>query len=340
MICGMAAPLATTPLRTFDLIGAGGGEIAHEEPAANAADQILALTSELQERDRLIAMLTERLEQAAEQLDRMHRSGGDRSPRSSGGGVPAAAPSGELLERQLALAERMEAALSAWEGMQSGAMLERIELRLESLVSQIHAGQAGDGAVLAPVVAPPPAAAVPAPAPGNGPEGWEAIRNRLMTSSGEASAPEQPAAVAAVPDVAAELTEAPVPIDPAEQSADAWRAGCYARDTYISYLIGEYRRHRQAQPIDWEAVKQAPETLQESIRTLEQRLTQEVKRENLDLSLERARLAREQAQLDQVRTRLDKEIRRLGVGGQPPAAPAGELAEPATARSRLFGRRK
>lgn len=41
-------------------------------------ERVESLEAQLADRDQLVAALTERLEQAAEQLDRLHRTGADR----------------------------------------------------------------------------------------------------------------------------------------------------------------------------------------------------------------------------------------------------------------------
>ncbi|MBW3541415.1 MAG: hypothetical protein KY476_14200, partial [Planctomycetes bacterium] len=80
------------------------------------------LQSALAEKEKLVAALTARLEQAAEQLDRIRRSGGDRGSRVVSGGIPA-----ELVEQQKGLVEELQAAVAAWQDMQAAACLGRIE---------------------------------------------------------------------------------------------------------------------------------------------------------------------------------------------------------------------
>jgi hypothetical protein len=312
-----------------------------DHAAASPAEQILMLTAELQERDRLVELLTERLEQAAEQLDRIHRTGADRGPRPAGGG----GLSGEAAERQAAVNERLDALLEAFEQIQAPALLERIDLRLDKLVHLLRDGcGANESRESSAHRTPGPAAT-----PGNGPDGWAELKAKLLkdqpaaaASAPVASAP-SPGACAAAPAAAAAepeadelpITEPPAPFAEGESDPQVLATAVQARDAYILSLINEFRRYRRSQPIDWESVKDCPEELHKRLQRLEHRLLQEVKREELALSLERARLAREQAQLEQLRTRLDKEIRRLGS-----SAPA-EAEEPTTGSwSRVFGRKK
>ena len=82
-------------------------------------EQLTTLEAQLQEKEQLVAALTERLEQAAEQLDRLHRTGADRAMRTGGGGFPA-----EMVEQQKQLVDDLQRSVQQWEDMQPGAMLD------------------------------------------------------------------------------------------------------------------------------------------------------------------------------------------------------------------------
>ena len=75
----------------------------------------------------MVAALTERLKQAAEQLDRNHRMGADRGLRL-GGGIPP-----EVIQTQKTLVEDLQRAVEQWEGMQAAATLGRIEIQISEL---------------------------------------------------------------------------------------------------------------------------------------------------------------------------------------------------------------
>ena len=92
-------------------------------------ERVEALEAQLAEREQLVAALTERLEQAAEQLDRLHRTGADRTLRRHfGAGVPS-----ELIAQQQKLVEDLQRAVEQWEAMQPGAFFGRLETQLTQI---------------------------------------------------------------------------------------------------------------------------------------------------------------------------------------------------------------
>jgi septal ring factor EnvC (AmiA/AmiB activator) len=84
------------------------------------------LQRRLAERNRLVEELTSRLEQAAEQLDRLRRSGADRGSRALG--IPP-----ELIEQQKSLTEELQNAVQQWEDMQPTELLARVEMQVGEL---------------------------------------------------------------------------------------------------------------------------------------------------------------------------------------------------------------
>ena len=145
---------------------------------------------QLDEKDQLIRALTDRLEEAAEQLDRVSRSGGKPGPsggRSSGGsGVSA-----ELLAGQQTIIEQLEKSAELWEDVQPRDVFMRMEEQLDGLrriletssVSRPAAAVAPRDAA-APQAAPAPReAATPADAPATKVDplsGWEKMKAELM----------------------------------------------------------------------------------------------------------------------------------------------------------------
>ncbi|MCA9055507.1 MAG: hypothetical protein KDA75_16815, partial [Planctomycetaceae bacterium] len=103
--------------------------------AHSAAEQLAAMAAELQQRDQLIETLTERLEEAAEQLDRIHRTGGNR-----GGGGSTAMPA-EALEYLYSVAERTDQMVGEWTELEAGHLLCRLDARIENLIEVLR----GDG---------------------------------------------------------------------------------------------------------------------------------------------------------------------------------------------------
>lgn len=106
-------------------------------------EEVLALEGQLQEKDELVAALTGRLELAAEQLDRMQRTGGDRAVRLNGGIPP------ELIESQKTLTDDLQQAVAQWDEMQSAAVLGRIEVQIADLRALISERSTVSGTITA-----------------------------------------------------------------------------------------------------------------------------------------------------------------------------------------------
>src|SRR4029077_79348 len=88
------------------------------------------IQNQLHEKEQLVAALTERLEQAAEQLDRVRRTGADKGGRrpQGGGGLPA-----ELVEEHKTTLEDLKRVIARWEDIQAEAALGRIETQIVEL---------------------------------------------------------------------------------------------------------------------------------------------------------------------------------------------------------------
>lgn len=305
--------------------------------------QLAALQSQLKEKDALVAALTERLEQAAEKLDRVHRSGGDRGLRM--GAIPP-----ELIDQQMKLTEELKQAVERWEDMQAGAVLGRIEVQITELRDLVAAGGGGGGAWPAPQgreAAPGPAGRSDGGGGGQGGgsgfSGWEALKAGLMKGEGAAPANQAPPPQAQAPKgqpapaeapaedaVVINIEEVPPPeaIDPAAADADALRAAVERRDEYITYLTRKLRlaNGRSIRLPDWEALTNAPEELVARLKDLEAQLDENLRLAEVELSLERARLAREAARLKLQQDQVEKELKRLKLD-RPQAAAATAAAQ-------------
>ncbi|MFV0445479.1 MAG: hypothetical protein ACK5Q5_18015 [Planctomycetaceae bacterium] len=288
---------------------------------ASVAEQLASMAAELQQRDQLIEALTERLEEAAEQLDRIHRSGGDRGVRNSGGGTTMPA---EALEYLYGVAERTDQMVADWVDLETPQLLSRLDARIEALMDILR----GDAPQQASGYTPPSflggQSETPAPA---------------TTSTISSTAADEPAEDA-VPDVEIELKDPPEAVSDDEVDPARLRAAIFAREDYISYLIRELHRRHPRQPIDWTALEAAPAEYVERLKQLETRLHSELQKEELNLSLERAKMARERVELDKIRARLERDIRSLN-GSAKPAAPVPQEKEDTTGSLRkLFARKK
>ena len=306
--------------------------------------RIHTLQDSLKERDQIVQMLTQRLEQAADQLDRMQRTGGGR------GGATAAGIPPELIENQQTLAGQMTQLLGQWEALQAAEMLTRIESRLNDLHDLVSTGSGGssrasansltstsnekDGANSSSEVSVLPEIAPTRPAT----MGWEAIKAAVM--AGESinletvshSPPRHEAAHESVfsESVALErsdsptLSEPPLPVDfdsaDQQQLCDAIRD----RDEFISLLLRRLSSPDASTEFpDWDQLNRVPEDLQHELLSLRDRLKDKLRVAEVDLSLQRAKLAREDARLTIKANQLALQLKKLGLAPEEPGSNAG-----------------
>lgn len=287
------------------------------DEAARLRADLAAAEAQLQDKEQLVAALTERLEQAAEQLDRVHRTGGDR--RAHLGGFPP-----ELVEQQKSLVDELQHAVETWEAMQASLVLGRLEVQITELRDLVSER----------LTAAPVAGTMPVPAERLGsetprrsqgddaaPQGWEALKASLL---GDAPPAEADAADGTADDSAAdeplELENAPPPLDPESANPDELRRAIDARDEFIAQLARNLRRlnTRHRLPDDWSALANVPDELRERLMALERRLEESLRLAEVETSLERARLGREAIRLRLWEEQLQKEARRHTAAAGPP----------------------
>jgi hypothetical protein len=282
-------------------------------------EQLSALEAQLLEKEQLVLALTERLEQAAEQLDRIHRSGGDRGLRHAAGIPP------ELIEGQRTLVESLTQAVDKWEEMQAAEALERIEANIEELKEMIggHGVAARsspfdanpDATEPAPREAARPAVAASGPTVVHG--SYDAIKNALLASQTDepkdsaqtnASEPETDH----VPPV-----DPPEPIDFATAGVDDLKQAVDSRDKYASYLVHRLRVLEMARvaPVDWAALQNAPSELVEKLQSVQSRLDEVLRLAEVEQSLERARVGREAARLRLAEQQLERRMNQAAALG-------------------------
>ncbi|MGE5193920.1 MAG: hypothetical protein ACM3U2_15610 [Deltaproteobacteria bacterium] len=322
-----------------------------ETPAAAATAGVDAETiqNQLHEKERLVAALTERLEQAAEQLDRMRRTGGDKGRRPLGMGFPP-----EVVEEHKHTLEDLKRVITNWEETQPGATLGRIETQIVELrdliTSSLHGGTftASPSAArvpAAPATSSPPSATPPreraqdAPAPASGGKSgnnawWEAQKAALMgepvpaevqatlaaaeTPAAPEPRSEEPAPLAAACDLAAiDIPDLPAPVDLDNITLDDARAAIRERDRIIQQLREPLLLVKASGqlPADLNSLENLPEPVRARITELETQWQAKFRQVELDLSLERARLAREQAAVRQQQESLQKQLRRGAAAG-------------------------
>ena len=310
----------------------------------SGAQQIAVLMDQMRSKDTLVQQLTERLGAAAEELDRLQRSGADRRAGGGGGGS-----SRELMEQTGQLTSRVEEALDLW-GQSSNhyeVILQRLDeisgcLSHATVVESKPGSKPAGGLFQAPVSA--ASSAKPASPSGIGAEPgqgsfWEKMKASMAdgstppslpsshsggsSSQGSASSGNSSPAPAAEPIAIEEIAPPPVVIDVDAASLEELREAVATRDAFISTLITELRKAHTLPELPKDLMNSGlgPEDLLANLVELEKRLTTGVQRENLELALERARMGRERARMDQVKAQLEEHIKHM-------AAPAVKKAEP------------
>lgn len=320
-------------------------------------EQLTTLEAQLHEKEQLVSALTERLEQAAEQLDRLHRTGADRAVRV-GGGFPQ-----ELVEQQKQLVDDLQRAVQQWEDMQPGALLGRIEMQIgdirdmlangvepSSSPSENRSSSSGGGDI----------AAYMREAMGgsgsNGLSGYEAMKAGLLANEpgGEsepvAAREEMPAPVQAVDQFFTPtgpefedtpLADPPASIDVANAGIEDLRQAVEERDSYILYVLQRLRNaeSRHHVPNNWAVLETMPAELRGRLEVLEKQLQQTLRTAEIELSLQRAKLGREEMRIRHLDEQVQKERKRTG--GGPADAPEGDRDKSQSNRwMRMLGGRK
>jgi hypothetical protein len=325
------------------------------------------LQRRLAERNRLVEELTSRLEQAAEQLDRLRRSGADRGSRALG--IPP-----ELIEQQKSLTEELQNAVQQWEDMQPTELLARVEMqvgelrdlivdRLDKAVLPVPSVAGADLREVATTNRQPEPPKTIKPAPKSQVfSSYEAFKAGLLDAGvSEAPADEPPSAADAAPfdepkqepktreyrPVEIPAVDPPTTVDLAAATLDDLRVAVDERDSYIAYLIRRLRAaeapHRPAG--NWSDLDGVPDELRTRLEEHERKLQESLRMAEVETSLERARLAREAARLEILDEQLRKKAVQLGIAVEEPDESAEHevAAERATAKkngrwSRLFGK--
>ena len=305
--------------------------------------------SALSGKDQIIAALTAQLEETAEKLDRIQRSGGALRTGSSGSlGLNSRAN------------EQLEAFLEDWEAEPPRESLSRIELGIDRILRMI-----GDVADPNPVTEPQvPSQEAEQPTTEDDDEFWAAAKARLMGEgeSGDGDSDTAPEAISESviteeanpsPDEFVESSEQPVensareedgpsgtesnstkntvdpesieippvpdPPTPVEAGAtlETLQGAIEHRDRYIQYLIA---RMRKAELTHWDSfdINTVPEDedgIKVRVLELHELLTDHLKQSEIANSLERASLTRERAKLTQIKQQLADQIRRMGNPG-------------------------
>lgn len=307
--------------------------------------QIAALEAQLGEKDALVQLLTERLEQAAEQLDRMQRSGIDRRRPGPQSAVAAGIPP-EAWEEQRQTLQEIQQKLADWESTRAAETLSRIEAEvlnlrdlvehrslhlglddshsdqpvseaiaqllggglLEEAFSTRHHSNSADDTTPADHHAAQNSQEAPA-APG-----WDAIKQGLLAQDA-ASHPVSASASGEIAEPDEPLPDLPAIMEFGDLDRAELEAVINQRDAYIGYLVRKLRTWQQAHTPDWHQFAHVPAELTSRLDLLSRQLEELLRLSEVEMSLERARCARDQARMRQQQELLEKQTRELGLPG-------------------------
>lgn len=301
----------------------------NSKSAASPVTELHRLQEQVAEKDELIAALTARLEQAAEQLDRLRRNG-----TSFGGSDLGLALPSELVDEQKTLLADLRDSLARWEQAQAAATLGRLECQVAEL-RDLVAGQVASGQTVAAPLSPAQTLArlgVEAADANSAskPSLWEQQKAALLAQDDAASATVDKAAAPAGDerDQLPALPEPPAAIDWERVSEDEIREAVRIRDEHIADLRQLVELTRTLPPPAETAPRfdDLPADQREALLAWENRISERLRQTEIDLALERARLSREQNMVRQQREQLEKQMRRIGqdeakaAAGDPPGS--------------------
>lgn len=291
------------------------------------SEAFVRFQDDLNQKDELIAALIKELEQAAEQLDRIQRSGADRSAVEDN--VSMSSPSLDLGQSRTRAADDLRLMAEEWGQSQPPVVLARIESELAAL-HDLVLSMKRDG------VHAEPAAPISfeerlrqyelqqdnesqqEPDRGNmtlaesSPK-WDEIKAQLQfpeatPSTVEASEPD--------PEILRIIANLPTPREVSLDSAslDELKAAVLERDDFIIQLNRLFRtRNTLSLPKDWAHLANVPGEMQIRVESLIEHLDVQVRLGEVEMSLERARLARERATVQAEREAIEKHMKRLGL---------------------------
>lgn len=282
--------------------------------AASSELEVASLQRQLQEKEQLVAALTERLEQAAEQLDRVRRTGADRGARRGGGGALPL----ELIEDHRTAIDELKQVVTRWEEMQAGLTLGRLETQITELRDLIAGGiPSGQSS---------PERSAHADGQGAhkaaGSSWWEQQKASMLGDAPPPTSPGENQEVIAVPTDGAppiNFAEVQIPsLPPAVDFesltlADA-RDAIRERDRVIAQLSEPvlFAQAKALCPADAKTWEQLPDALRERFTAIEAHWQAKFRQIELELSIERARLARDAATVRQQQDQISKDHARLG----------------------------
>jgi len=310
-------------------------------------DRVETLESQLAEKEQLVAALTERLEQAAEQLDRLHRTGADRGVRAGIAGIPA-----ELVQQQQKLTEELQRAVQQWEDMQPGAFFGRLETQLAQIQELVQQEPHGGGSHSSDSYSHYESGRSSESSYGSGgTTSLQSVLERMQAKQAEPPAEEsanppaeersEGAPSASAVDIALPpLSEPPEPIDVTAATPEELARACEVRDSYIVYLLQRLRQIESLGhvPNSWAGLENVPGELRARLETLEKRLEETLRLAEVELSLQRAKLAREEMRIRMMDGQMQKQLKQARDASESEGDSSADQANSGRWR-RMLGRR-
>lgn len=284
------------------------------------------LETRLADRELLVSILTDRLEQAADELDRIKRSGGIATGTGASAGDAAS-----LLAGHQKFEEKLNRFVDAWEERYEGPALRRMEAGIEELRERLeqatlHGNSLSDNSESSRLSLPKEISSR-----------FGAINQSSLDSSDHAETEESEDAAPTrkpldVPirlvlissdDVPDDLdVRLPQPIDEDNAASPELRKAVTDRDTYIRWLCHQIRSIT-GRLEGWLGEVQAGSddaTLHKRIDEIEKVIHDQLRIAEIDVSIERAKLSRDQARLNEQTEQLARERDQLAKAMNPSTA--------------------
>lgn len=304
-------------------------EASETNDASEVLDKrIVGLEEQLATKDELVTALTERLEQAVEELDRLQQA----ESQAEFVVDSSDAHSAKILDEQRKLGELVKQATQQWKSADISPVLQSLGVQLDEIREMIRSTATASSWPVA-EVADAAAASIAAtsrdaepPAESEAPDDtWEDLKARYFTDDEDESIQDETEAepepvgesvvAAELPTVDIEPVDPPPAIDFDSAEPDQLQQAIDDRDAYISYVLKKLRNAgaTMCMPVDWDVIQNAPEELRTRLEDLEQQLNDNMKLAEVDLSLERARLGREEARLAQQADQVERKLKQVGL---------------------------
>lgn len=322
----------------------------------DANEQLLQLELLVQEKDQLLGIVTERLEQAVEQLDRFRREGVQPT-------FEEPTHSDSLAVDEPDLKNSLRQMLDDWRDLQDRGWFNHLDQRLDTIQSWVSQAELPSGTRSRPEM--PTEAASKAKPQKDESEDYsssvaEILARYSKSEKSNSETTEKAAPAAPVPELpfttsvnpsdfesAADSMLVPLPLAPDPIDLDAadvneLRVAVVARDAYIEQLQ-EYLHTMDGtnqEAVHFPALDSLTSQQQEILDQWSESIRKEFRQTQIQISLERAQLSRETMKLQNQQQMVERELRRLDIAKQMDAvSPDTESGE--TSRSRswlgLFG---